>query len=192
MLWLTGQQAEDGSFKNYPKGSYTAKYIKLKELAVLKAINGTLKYKAKNGFYIKATDRHILVEALEAFGWDYVFTFNTYQFVSEDNMALLLIEFEKRLNKRLFGRGTNLTLQWVHFYEYDSGNAHAHSLVDVSSSGADKTKFKRHCRHIWAELTTLWLTEKTHTKPTIYIDTGTRNSKAATANYISKQGTFIG
>lgn len=96
------------------------------------------------------------IQVIADYGFDYAVTFNTRKLIPQTHLREMVLEFERRLNRKLFGtnwRKTGTRLQWVHNYEHTSGNSHAHSVCKLCE-GVDATKFKRQARHIWGKLTT--------------------------------------
>ena len=96
------------------------------------------------------------IQVIADYGFDYAVTFNTRKLIPQTHLREMVLEFERRLNRKLFGtnwRKTGTRLQWVHNYEHTSGNSHAHSVCKLCE-GVDATKFKGQARHIWEKLTT--------------------------------------
>lgn len=91
------------------------------------------------------------INTIVACEFDYVFTFNTRQSLTFRQIRYRVREFEKRLNRQLFGKQWHQTgkqLGWIHNYEHSSGNTHSHSVVKLSD-GVCATAMKRQARRIW-------------------------------------------
>ena len=112
------------------------------------------------------------IKVLAGYGFDYAVTFNTRKLIAETDLRSMVHELERRLNKTLIGtdwRYKGTRLHWIHNYEHESGNTHAHSVCKLCE-GVNATDFKRQARRIWAELNIgnkqaqLWIDKITNQK----------------------------
>lgn len=122
----------------------------------------------------------VLIEGLEP---THVITLNTHTTNLYRVTVATVMEFERRLNRVLFGRNWRKhgkALKWVHNYETEKRNAHTHSFVRVDE-GMEK-QVKTNARKIWYALT-----NERDTKRRIWIDTYDKGA----AVYSTKQATII-
>ena len=113
--------------------------------------------------------------------FDYVITLNIRNYMPLPSFKKLVYEFQRRLNKKLFGKNWRKICKeiiWLHNYELKSNNTHTHSVCNLNEYD-DVTNFKRQARHIWAKL------NNQNPNKQIYIDKFTKSG--AVANYITKE-----
>lgn len=128
-------------------------------------------------------DRQTNIFLIEAKNPTHVITLNTHEIDAYQATVATIMEFERRLNRALFGRNwrkDNNKLDWVHNYERERSNAHSHSFVRIDKEM--EKRFKSHVRRIWNGLT-----KSRDTKRRVFIDT--YNYGAAV--YSTKQATRI-
>jgi hypothetical protein len=112
---------------------------------------------------------------------DLAITLNTREQLSRSCLQKRVHEFERRLNKKIFGknwRQRKKRINWIHNYEHTSGNSHSHSVCMLE--GVEAKAVKRHARQVWANL------NKGKSQAQLWADTITNPN--ATAIYITKDG----
>ena len=122
------------------------------------------------------------IQVLAGYKFDYVVTLNTRKLMSRSVLEKKVDEFERRLNRQLFGtnwRQTGKRLTWQHNFEFASGNSHSHSLCKLCE-GVDGATFKGKIRHIWKKI------NKGRSKAQLYVDKIGNHQKVAA--YVTKDG----
>ena len=121
-------------------------------------------------------------EIIKNIAFDYVITFNTRSFMHHLTFKnSLLYEFEKRLNKKLYGykwRTKGNKIHWVHNIEHESNNTHSHSVCKINN--IRHQKFKKQAYRIWHKLNF----KLGNLNAQLYIDNF--DKPTAVANYITK------
>ena len=126
-----------------------------------------------------STERRYYIDMVEGIKPDLVITFNTNRMLHRTVAINLVLEFERRINSRLFGKSARnhpCKLLLLHFYEYKSGNSHIHSALLISPGM--QQRFNNHAPRIWAKLSNRY-GKKGH----LYIDS--YNERVST--YITKK-----
>jgi hypothetical protein len=98
-------------------------------------------------------DRKKYVDTINNIRAKYAVTFNLNRLVARGEAEKTVLEFEKRLNRNLFGhkhRQHEDRIIWCHFYEVESGNSHFHSVPIVLPKY--EAEFEKQAKHIWAKL----------------------------------------
>lgn len=130
-------------------------------------------------------DRQTNIALINSLQATHAVTFNTYQMLTYGKTLHMVHEFERRMNRQIFGTQSKQKthrLTWIHNYELKSGNAHTHSVVKLGASEA-KT-FEKHARHIWHKI----VKQGTQgTKAKLWID----DYKASVAVYNTKDGALV-
>jgi hypothetical protein len=124
------------------------------------------------------------IEAIKCSGATLVFTLNTRRFLNKSILSDLVLEFERRLNKKLFGKAwryKNKKLGWWHRLEFQSNNSHSHSVCTVNYD-ITKTEVKRAARRIWVPLNKKMGNENAQ----LWINAITKLNDEAVAVYVTK------
>ena len=91
-------------------------------------------------------DRQQNIAMVKAGGYTHAITFNTYKKMPPAKLTRL-VKFVISILERDF---LKTKLDWTHWYERASGNAHSHSAVKIDDPHTWK-KLKKHAPHIWAK-----------------------------------------
>lgn len=122
---------------------------------------------------------------VDSFNADYAVTFNINRRVTRNEAIRMLHEWQKRLNRKIIdGQHTKDKrdkLNWIHFYEVESGNSHFHSVLKIVSGL--KEPFIKHANHEWASVV-----NTDTTKGQLWID---ESPNHAVAVYITKKGDMV-
>ena len=124
------------------------------------------------------------IEAIKLSGATLVFTLNTRRFLNKFILSDLVLEFERRLNKKLFGKAwryKNKKLGWWHKLEFQSNNSHSHSVCNVNY-GITETEVKRAARQIWVPLNK----KMGNKNAQVWINAITKLNDEAVAVYVTK------
>ena len=124
------------------------------------------------------------IETIKRSGATLVFTLNTRRFLNKSILSDLVLEFERRLNKKLFGKAwryKNKKLGWFHKLEFQSNNSHSHSVCTVNY-GITETEVKSVARHIWVPLNKKMGNENAQ----LWINAITKLNAEAVAVYVTK------
>ena len=124
------------------------------------------------------------IETIKRSGATLVFTLNTRRFLNNPILSDLVLEFERRLNKKLFGKAwriKNKKLRWLHRLEFQSNNSHSHSVCTVNYD-ITKTEVKRAARRIWVPLNKKMGNENAQ----LWINAITKLNAEAVAVYVTK------
>ena len=128
---------------------------------------------------MKFEDRKIIKNT----AFDYAVTFNTRTFMPKQTLEkYFLDEFERRLNKKLYGykwRTKGSKIDWLHYVEHESNNTHSHSVCKISNNIRHQ-KFKKQAYRIWHKLNF----KLGNLNAQLYIDNF--DKPTAVANYITK------
>ena len=133
----------------------------------------------------KWQDRQSNIALINSLQPTHAVTFNTYLMLTYNETLKLVHEFERRMNRQIYGTQSKQKthrLNWIHNFELKSGNAHMHSVVQLSASQADD--FHKHARHIWYQIIR---TGTQGTKAQLWID----DYSAGVAVYITKDGAMV-
>lgn len=121
-------------------------------------------------------------EIIKNIAFDYAVTFNTRTFMPCFTLKnYFLDEFERRLNKKLYGykwRMKGNKIHWIHNIEHESNNTHSHSVCKINN--IRHQKFKKQAYRIWHKLNF----QLGNFNAQLYIDNF--NKPTAIANYITK------
>ena len=121
-------------------------------------------------------------EIIKNIVFDYAVTFNTRTFMPGITLKnYFLDEFERRLNKNLYGykwRVKGNKIHWIHNIEHESNNTHSHSICKINN--ISDQKFKKQAYRIWHKLNF----QLGNFNAQLYIDNF--NKPTAIANYITK------
>ena len=124
------------------------------------------------------------IEAIKLSGATLVFTLNTRRFLNKFILSDLVLEFERRLNKKLFGKAwryKNKRLGWWHELEFKPNNSHSHSVCTVNY-GITETEVKRAARQIWVPLNR----KMGNKNAQVWINAITKLNDEAVAVYVTK------
>ena len=121
-------------------------------------------------------------EIIKNIAFDYAVTFNTRTFMPKQTLEkYFLDEFERRLNKKLYGykwRTKGNKIHWLHNVEHESNNTHSHSVCKINN--IRHQKFKKQAFRIWHKLNF----QSGNFNAQLYINNF--DKPAAIANYITK------
>ena len=158
--------------------------------------------------YEKWQDRQMDIALIIASKPTYAYTFSTYRSLSRDVMGRLLGIYEERMNTFLAReKPTELMapLKWIHAYEYESGNSHSHSVVNVPRRY--RNRFVGYSVELWLNILSEYTgtlqkqihTTKVKNKPSrrhkkLWIDSLYKKHyryTTATATYMTKTGQLM-